>query len=139
VTSIVLTKENFDLTVNENPVVVVDFWSANGTFSPNFEALSDKYPDLIFGKVNIEQQTELAAMFGIEDTPTLMIMRDSIVLYSEAAALSASDFDTILKRARALDMDKVRREIEVERQARESIHMRRVCPTARRGPTSSSQ
>jgi thioredoxin-like negative regulator of GroEL len=135
VTTLVLTQENFDLTVKENAMVVVDFWAAGGTFSPHFESLSHKYPDLTFGKVNIDQQTELAAMFGIDDVPTLMIMRDSIVLYAESVALSSADFERILDRARALDMDRVRKEIETERQAREAIHMRRVCPTARRGPT----
>ncbi len=142
-TTVNLTKDNFDRTVRSHPMVVVDFWAPWCApcrfFSPVFEAASDKYPDVVFGKVNTEEERELAGMFGMRSIPTLMILRDSVILYSEAGALRPNEFEDILDKAKALDMDKVHQEIEVERQAREALLMRRACPTARSGPARSRE
>ena len=90
-TTINLTKDNFDATVMDNDMVVVDFWAPWCApcrfFSPVFEATADKFPGVVFGKVNTEEQPDLAGMFGIRSIPTLMILREKVILYSEAGAL----------------------------------------------------
>jgi thioredoxin 1 len=113
--TITLTKDNFDKTVTDNPMVVVDFWAPWCApcrfFAPVFEATSEKHPDVVFGKVNTEEEPELAGMFGIRSIPTLMIVRDKVVLYAEAGALPAHALDEVIGKARALDMAKVHEEI----------------------------
>jgi thioredoxin len=117
-TTVNLTKDNFEKTVDQSPMVVVDFWASwcgpCRAFSPVFEATSEKYPDIVFGKVNTEEQPELAGTFGIRSIPTLMILREKVILYSEAGALPASQLEAILEQAKALDMEKVHREIAEE-------------------------
>ena len=118
-TTINLTNENFDKTVTDNDMVVVDFWAPWCApcrfFSPVFEAASDKYPEVVFGKVNTEEERELAGMFGIRSIPTLMILREKVILYSEAGALPANALEDIVSKAKALDMVKVHEEIAKER------------------------
>jgi thioredoxin len=118
-TTINLTKDNFDKTVAESGTVVVDFWAPWCApcrfFSPVFEAASDKHPGVVFGKVNTEEEPELAGMFGIRSIPTLMILREKVILYSEAGALPASALEDIVTKAQALDMVKVHEEIAKER------------------------
>jgi thioredoxin len=113
--TIKLTKDNFDQTVTENPMVVVDFWASwcgpCRDFAPIFEGASERYTDVVFGKVNTEEEPELAAGFGIRSIPTLMILRDKVILYSEAGALASSQLQAILEKAQALDMEVVHREI----------------------------
>jgi thioredoxin 1 len=117
--TIELTQDNFDQTVTQNEMVVVDFWAPWCApcrfFGPVFEAASEKHTDIVFAKVNTEEQQELAGMFGIRSIPTLMIMRDKVVLYHEAGALPAQALDEILDQVRAIDMAKVHEEIERER------------------------
>jgi thioredoxin len=114
-TTINLTVDNFDKTVTDNDMVVVDFWAPWCApcrfFSPVFEATSDKYPDVVFGKVNTEEQQDLAGMFGIRSIPTLMILREKVILYSEAGALPGNALEEIIGKAKALDMAKVHEEI----------------------------
>jgi thioredoxin 1 len=118
-TTINLTQDNFERTVSESPMVIVDFWAPwchpCRAFGPTFEAASEKFPDVVFGKVNTEEEQSLAGMFNIRSIPTLMILRDNVILYSEAGALRAPDLDDIITKAKALDMEVVRREIEAER------------------------
>jgi thioredoxin 1 len=118
-TTINLTKDNFDKTVAESDTVVVDFWAPWCApcrfFSPVFEAASDKHPGVVFGKVNTEEEPELAGMFGIRSIPTLMILREKVILYSEAGALPATALEDIVTKAQALDMAKVHEEIAKER------------------------
>ena len=113
--TIKLNKDNFDQTVNDNAMVVVDFWAPwcgpCRMFGPVFEAASERYGDVVFGKVNTEEEPELAGGFGIRSIPTLMILRDQIILYSEAGALTAGQFDAVLEQAKALDMETVHREL----------------------------
>jgi thioredoxin 1 len=137
-TTINLTRDNFDKTVSDNPMVVVDFWASwcgpCRFLSPVFEETSEKYPGVVFGKVNTEEEPELAGSFGIRSIPTLMILRDKVILYSEAGALPAPQLRALIDQASALDMDAVRAAIEEEKRAEVALRMRRVCPTARRGP-----
>ena len=111
-TTISLTKDNFDQTVEENPMVVVDFWAAWCApcrfFAPTFEQASEQYPDVVFGKVNTEEQPELAGAFGIRSIPTLMILRSKVILYSEAGALPQTQLHALIDQAKALDMEQVR-------------------------------
>ena len=114
-TTINLTKDNFDATVMDNEMVVVDFWAPWCApcrfFSPVFEATSDKFPGVVFGKVNTEEQPDLAGMFGIRSIPTLMILREKVILYSEAGALPANALEEIIGKAKALDMETVHAEV----------------------------
>ena len=112
-TTINLTKDNFDQTVEQNPMVVVDFWAAwcgpCRFFAPTFEQASEQYPDVVFGKVNTEEQAEVSGAFGIRSIPTLMILRDKIILYSEAGALQQTQLHPLIDQARSLDMEQVHR------------------------------
>jgi len=118
-----LNKNNFDQTVEENAMVVVDFWAAWCApcrfFAPTFEQASDKYPDVAFGKVNTEEEPELAGAFGIRSIPTLMILREKVILYTEAGALAQAQLHALIDQAKAIDMEQVHREL-AERQAKEA-------------------
>ena len=110
-----LDADNFQSAITDNANVIVDFWApwcapCRG-FAPTFEAASEKYPNIVFAKVNTEEQQEIAAAFNIRSIPTLMIFRDQIVIYAEAGALPASALDQLIGQAMALDMDQVRKEI----------------------------
>ena len=119
-TTINLTRDNFDETVSGNDMVVVDFWAPWCApcrfFSPVFEAAAEKHQDVVFAKINTDEQQELAGMFGIRSIPTLMIMREKVVLYHEAGALPAQALEEILEKACALDMAKVHEELAREAQ-----------------------
>ena len=110
-----LNADNFQETITSNANVIIDFWApwcapCRG-FAPTFEAVSEKHPDIVFAKVNTEEQQEIAGSFNIRSIPTLMVFRDQIIIYSEAGALSPPAFDQLIEQAIALDMDKVRQEI----------------------------
>jgi thioredoxin 1 len=123
-TTINLTKDNFDKTLNDNPMVVVDFWAAwcgpCRAFSPVFEAASEKNADVVFGKVNTDEEPELAQMFSIRSIPTLMIVREKVVLYQEPGSLPAGPFQDLLDKAKGLDMAEVHKAIEDEKAKAES-------------------
>lgn len=110
-----LTTENFKQTIGDNSTVIIDFWASwcapCRSFAPTFEAASDKHPDVVFAKVNTEEQQELAGAFNIRSIPTLMVFRDQIILYAEAGALPPAAFDQLIDQVKALDMDEVRAEI----------------------------
>jgi len=110
-----LNKDNFQQIINDNANVVIDFWApwcapCRG-FAPTFEAASEKRADIVFAKVNTEEQQKIAGAFNIRSIPTLMIFRDQIIIYSEAGALPANAFEQLIGQAMALDMDTVRAEI----------------------------
>ena len=110
-----VTKENFEEIVTKNSMVILDFWAAwcgpCKAFAPAFEAASEKYPDVVFGKINTEEQQELAGHFQIRSIPNVMLFRDQIVLFSQPGAMPAPGIDSVIEQAKALDMNKVRAEI----------------------------
>lgn len=110
-----LTQHNFEQVVSENDMVVVDFWAPwcapCRTFAPAFEAASEQHADVVFGKVNTEEERELAAAFNIRSIPTLMFFRERVILYAEAGALPPRMLEEVLKAAKSVDMDEVRRDI----------------------------
>ena len=116
-----LTADNLKETVENNNIVIVDFWASwcgpCRAFAPTFEAEAEKHPDIVFAKVNTEEQQELAAGFNIRSIPTLMVFRDQIVIYAEAGALPPPALAQLVESVRALDMDKVRAEIAKEQGA----------------------
>lgn len=121
--TIELTTENFDDIITNRPMVIVDFWAAwcgpcQG-FAPIFEEASEKYPDVVFAKVNTEEQQELAGAFGIRSIPTLMVFRERVILYSEAGALPAGQLDNLIDQILAVDMEDVHRQIAEEQAAKE--------------------
>jgi len=115
-----LNQANFEQTVLNNDFVIIDFWApwcgpCRG-FAPVYEAASDKHPDIVFAKVNTEEEQPLAAHFQIRSIPTLMIFREKVIIYAQPGALPASALDDLIARARELDMAKVHEEIAREQQ-----------------------
>lgn len=110
-----LTKDNFEEVVTNNEFVIVDFWAPwcgpCRSFAPTYEAVSEDHPDVVFAKVNTEDEQEIAGHFQIRSIPTLMIFRDKIIIFSEAGALPESGFRELVKKAGDLDMDEVRRQV----------------------------
>ena len=113
--TVALTKDNFDEVVNANDMVLVDFWApwcgpCKG-FAPVFEAASEKHGDIVFAKVNTDEEQELAASFSIRSIPTLMFFREKVILYSQAGALPGSALEQVISKGKELDMAAVRKEI----------------------------
>ncbi len=116
VATIELNKDNFKTTIEGNDFVIVDFWAPwcgpCQSFLPVYEELSEKYPDLVFAKVNTEDEQELAAGFQIRSIPTLMMFREQVILYSEAGALQKAQLEELIEKARGLDMTDVHKQME---------------------------
>jgi thioredoxin 1 len=117
--TVALTKDTFEETILGNDTVLIDFWAEwcgpCKMFGPVYEKLSDEYPDVVFAKVDTEDQYELAQSFNIHSIPTLMIFRDQIGIFSQPGALPEPALKSLVDQALDLDMDEVRAQIEAER------------------------
>jgi thioredoxin 1 len=113
-----LTDDTFENTVTDNNFVIVDFWAPwcgpCKSFAPTYEKVSEDFEDVVFAKVNTEEQQQVAAHFQIRSIPTLMIFRDQIIIFSQAGALPEGSFRELIQKASELDMDEVRKQIEAE-------------------------
>lgn len=113
--TVTVSESTFGETVAANPIVLVDFWAAwcgpCRAFAPVFEAVSQANPDIVFAKVDTEAEQGLAGAFGITSIPTLMAIRDGVVLYSQAGALPEPALVNLVQAIRDVDMEQVRAQI----------------------------
>ena len=110
-----LTKENFEQVITSNPTVIVDYWApwcgpCRG-FAPVFERVAEANPDVVFAKVNTDDEQEIAQHFQIRSIPTLMVFREQIIVFSQPGALPQNALEQVVAKAKTLDMDEVRKQI----------------------------
>jgi thioredoxin 1 len=113
-----LTKENFEDVVTSNSTVIVDYWApwcgpCRG-FAPVFEKVAEANPDVVFAKVNTDEEQEIAAHFQIRSIPTLMVFRDQIIVFSQPGAIPQGAFEQVVAKAKTLDMEEVRRHVAAQ-------------------------
>jgi thioredoxin 1 len=118
VSTIELTQENFDSTITDNSMVIIDFWApwcgpCRG-FAPVYEKAAEAHPDIVFAKVNTDEQQELAGSFGIRSIPTLMVFREQVILFQQAGALPGNALEQVITQAKSMDMQKVRAELAAQ-------------------------
>lgn len=119
--TVTLTNDNFEQMVTDNQFVIIDFWApwcgpCRG-FAPVFEAASEKHPDIVFAKLNTDEEQELGATFSIRSIPTLMIFREKVIVFSQPGALPGKQFEELIGKARELDMAQVHQEIADQKAA----------------------
>jgi len=115
-----LTQTNLDDTINNNDIVVIDFWAPwcgpCQTFKPIFEQAAEKHEDAVFASCNTEEQSELAAMFQIQSIPTLVVFREGIGIFGQPGMLPAEALDELMDKVRELDMVEVRADVEKQQE-----------------------
>ena len=113
-----LNSENFNDTIQGNDIVIIDFWAEwcgpCKSFAPTFERAADNHEDIVFAKVNTEEQTELAQACQIRSIPTLMIFREQILLFNQAGALAPAQLEDVIEKVKELDMEQVKASMEAE-------------------------
>jgi thioredoxin 1 len=113
-----ITAKNFDETLKKGGIVLLDWWAPwcgpCRAFGPVYEKVAAKHPDIVFGKVNTEEETELANQFGIRSIPTLMIFREETELFSQPGMVPEQALEDLVDQARKVDMDDVKRELAEE-------------------------
>jgi len=115
-----LTKDNFEETVANNEIVLVDFWATwcapCRSFAPIYEQVSENHPDIVFAKVDTEQEQELAAHFQVRSIPTLMILREQVILFAQPGMLSAAQLEEVIGKVREVDMAQVHEEVRKQQE-----------------------
>ena len=110
-----LTNDNLVDTINNNDFVIIDFWAPwcgpCQSFGPVYEEISEKYDDIVFAKVNTQEEQDIAAQFNIRSIPTLMVFREQVILYAEAGALPGSAFEELIGQAKEIDMAEVHKQV----------------------------
>jgi len=113
-----MTAQDFEDTITTNDIVIIDFWAPwcgpCRSFAPIFEKVSDNHTDIVFAKVNTEEEQELAGHFQIRSIPTLMIFREQVILFAEAGMLSEPQLEQVIAKVRELDMAKVQADIAAQ-------------------------
>jgi thioredoxin 1 len=124
--TVAITKDTFDDLVRENDTVIVDFWAEwcgpCRSFAPTFEAASEKYPEIVFGKVDTEDQQELAQAFSIRSIPTLMVFKEQVILFAQPGALPGEMLEDLISQVKKVDMDEVRAQIAQNGDAHDHDH-----------------
>ncbi len=115
-----LTAENFNEKIGENSIAIIDFWAPwcgpCRSFAPIFEKVAEENPDILFGKVNTEEEQAIAGEFQIRSIPTIMVIKEGIIVFNQAGMLPEEALKDIIKQVRELDMDMVRAEIAKQQQ-----------------------